>query len=151
MVVGEAPGRNEDKEGKGFIGKEGELLWEELSKYDLIRRYFHVTNCVKCWPSESKTPTPLHIAKCKPWLEEELKKVMPVLTLVFGNTGLQCFKGESGGITKYNAATEWLEEYSTWVCFCLHPSAALRNRDNMILFQAGIKNFADKISILGGL
>jgi DNA polymerase-3 subunit alpha len=150
-IVGEAPGKREDDEGSGFVGKSGELLWGELEKYDLTRRFFHVTNVCKCFPSETKTPTAKHLDICRVWLDEELKKINVKLMLVFGNTGLLYFKNEIGGISKYSGKTEWSERYLSWICYGMHPAAALYNSDNKKSFQEGIKNFVDKINVLGGL
>ena len=150
-IIGEAPGKKEDDDGEGFVGRSGDLTWKELGRHDLIRRYFHVTNCVKCFPSLSKTPSAGHLIACKKWLDEEIKKADIRLALVFGNTGLKYFKGEDGGITKYNGKAEWLEAYSMWAVFCVHPSSVLRNPENKRDFQLGIASFAEKINLLGGL
>lgn len=150
-IIGEAPGRDEDEEGSGFVGRAGKLLWSSLESHELLRRYFHVTNCVKCYPSQTKTPTEHHLNVCKKWINEEINRADIRLALVFGNTGLKYFKGEDGGITKYNAKTEWLENFGFWACWCLHPASILRNPENKKEFQSGIANFAEKIKILGGL
>ena len=150
-IIGEAPGQNEDEQGEGFVGRAGDLVWKELGKHDLIRRFFHVTNCVKCWPNQIKTPTARHLTACRKWLDEELKQADIKLSLVFGNTGLKYFKGEDGGITKYNGKAEWLEDYGMWVCWAIHPASVLRDPKNKVDFQSGIANFAEKINVLGGL
>lgn len=150
-IIGEAPGKNEDDEGRGFVGRAGDLVWKELGRHDLVRRFFHVTNCTKCYPGTIKTPGDRHLAACKRWLDEEIRKADIRLALVFGNTGLKYFEGEDSGITKRNGETEWLEAYSMWVCWCLHPASVLRNPDSKKDFQIGIANFAEKIHLLGGL
>ncbi len=141
----------ENEEGKGFIGKSGDLLWSSLNKHDLSRRMFHVTNCVKCWPSETKTPNSEHIKLCSQWLDDEIKNLKPKLCLALGNIALKYFKNEDGGIMKLCGTTEWIEEKKIWVSWGLHPSAVLRNPKNKELFENGIKNFADKINLLGGV
>ena len=151
MICGEAPGKNENEEGKGFIGKSGELLWKSLGKYNLKRRMFHVTNCIKCWPSETKTPKEQHIKICKQWLNDEIINLKPKLCLALGNIALKYFKNEDNGIMKKCGTTEWIEEKKMWICFGLHPSAVLRNPQNKQLFDNGIKNFVDKINLLGGV
>jgi DNA polymerase-3 subunit alpha len=152
MIVGEAPGKNEDLEGKGFVGKAGEgILWPELGKYGLKRTKFHVTNIVKCYPSETKTPTKIHIQKCMSWLQEEMKAIDCRLILAFGNTAIMAFLGEMGGISKKNGTVEWLDKWKCWVCWCLHPASVTHNPNNREMFQMGIKNFAETLKKLGGI
>lgn len=151
MIVGETPGRRENEEGKGFIGKSGNLLWDSLSSYNLIRRMFHVTNVIKCYPSSTKTPTPENIKKCGIWFDDEIKNLRPKFCLALGNIALKYFKDEDGGIMKLCGTTEWIEDKKMWVCWGLHPSTVLRNPQNKQLFENGIKNFVDKINLLGGI
>ena len=149
-IFGEAPGRNENEDGKGFIGKAGDLLWKEVWKYDLTRRQFHVSNIVKCWPSTTKTPKSEHIATCSKWADAEIKNTSMRLCLALGNVALKYFKNEDGGIMKLCGTTEWIPSKKVWVCWGLHPSAVLRNPENRLLFEEGIKNFVDKIKSSGG-
>jgi len=150
-IIGEAPGGDEDVEGKGFVGRAGDLVWKEFAKYDMVRRFFHVTNCAKCYPGSIKTPNESHLRACSKWLDEELKQAEIKLSLAFGNSSLKYFKGEDGGITKHNGKTEWSEKYGMWICWCIHPAAVLRNPEHKSEFQAGVKNFVEKIETLGGL
>jgi uracil-DNA glycosylase len=71
--------------------------------------------------------------------------------LAFGNTGLKYFSGKDGGITEFNGCTEWSEKENAWICYCIHPASVLRNPNNRILFEEGIKNFSDRIEILGDI
>ena len=152
VLCGEAPGREEDFEGKGFVGVAGrDYLWPELDRYGLKRIKFHVTNVVKCYPSATKTPAKAHIQKCMPWLREEMEIIGCRLMLVFGNTGVRAFLDEDGGILKKNATTEWLDGWKTWACFCVHPAAVAYDPTNKEAFQAGIKNFVETIKNLGGI
>lgn len=152
MITGEAPGKTEDKEGKGFIGDAGEnILWPELGKYGLKRGKFHITNIVKCYPRLTKTPTKVHIQKCMPWLQEEMGAIECRLMLAFGNTAIMAFTGEDGGITKKNGTTEWLDNWQCWICWCLHPASVLYDFSNKEKFSLGIKNFVETLKILGGI
>ena len=147
-IVGEAPGRDEDKKGRGFVGNAGEdILWPELKKYKLYRRMFFVSNIVKCWPSESKTPNKQQINKCSKWIDKELRILSPRLILAFGNTCLYYFKGQDSGIINMNGKTEWSENKKAWICYCVHPASVLHNQDNRKFFEIGIQNFAGKIKI----
>lgn len=148
-VIGEAPGRMEDEEKKGFIGKSGKMIWDELIKYLFQREDFHVSNICKCWPKETQTPNKDEIYTCsRNWLFAELKEIECRLILAFGNTNLQAFTGRTGGIKELSGQTEWIEEVGAWVCWCVHPSLVLRNPADRPLFEKGIKNFVDKVNIL---
>lgn len=149
-IIGEAPGRDEDEKGQGFIGRAGKLLWGELEP-DFRRIQFHVTNVVKCFPGEVRTPGKPHIEACRHWLEEEIKMLNAKVCLVFGNTGLLFFREEQAGITKLSGTTEWNERYGLWVCYSIHPSAALHNPQQKTLLREGIRNFKDKLKLLGGI
>jgi DNA polymerase-3 subunit alpha len=151
VVLLEAPGENEDKEGKGAIGKAGQLLWDELAKYSYNRRFFHVTNACHCWPSRSKTPSHSEIDLCYKWLQQELEQLECRLILACGNIPRYSLTGEKGGITNLSGTTEWVENIRAWVCWCVHPSAVLRNKNaNLEFFQDGIKNFVEKLELLKG-
>jgi DNA polymerase len=149
LIVGEAPGYNEDRDGKGFVGKAGRLLWDDLKGYGLDRSQFHVTNICKCFPSEIKTPQVKHTRKCSQWLEREIEIVEPFLVLAFGNTGLKYFRDQPTGILEASGEVEWSDKHNCWICYCLHPAAILYHRENMPSYTKGIKSFIDKVGYLG--
>lgn len=152
IIYGEAPGREEDEQGRGFIGRAGkDMLWPELKKYDLKREDFYISNICKCYPSISKTPSKEHIKICKNWLKEEIENINPCLILAFGNTAIKAFTGREGGITELSGKTEWSEEFNCWIAWCLHPAAVLHNPNNKTAFENGVKNFSEKIFLLGDL
>ena len=148
-IVGEAPGKQEDKLGYGFAGKSGtDVLWPELKKYDLSREMFHVTNAVKCYPRISTTPNGDQIDNCRKWIDAELDEIGCRLILSFGNTGVKYFTGVQGGITKLNGTTTWSEQTEAWVAWCVHPASILYNPKTKKDFRAGIKNFVKTIGSL---
>jgi len=149
MIIGEAPGKDEDSSGQGFVGRSGsEVLWKELKEHGLGRELFHVTNVVKCWPSETKTPTSKQIKACSKWLTEEIISLKPFLILAIGNTNMKFFLDRDSGIMSKSGTTEWHEEYGCWLCWCIHPASVLYQRENQQMFSDGIKNFAEKIRAL---
>lgn len=145
MIVGEAPGIEENREGVGFIGKSGQILWDELKKYGKDRKEFQVTNIVKCYPSKTKTPQKKHIKTCGEWLKEELNVVESPLILALGNTCIKFFTEDDSGIMNRNGTTTWCEEYKCWICWCIHPASVIYSQDNIGMFSLGIKNFCEKI------
>lgn len=150
MICGEAPGAQENEFGRGFYedAPAGKLLWEELAKYGLHRRMFHVSNVVKCYPSKTKTPKAEHINSCVPWLAEEFANLKPRLVLAFGNTNNKALANRDSGINDLSGTTEWIESITAWVCWCTHPAAVKRNSNNKEYFEKGIKNFAEKFELL---
>jgi DNA polymerase-3 subunit alpha len=152
MIIGEAPGFNEDKDGMGFVGDAGDLLWRVLlEEFSLTRDLFHVTNVCKCYPKITKTPKNKHIKACRHWLEKEIRATKPFIIFAQGNTCLNFFKGEEGGIIKQveENPIEWSNHYNCWICWSVHPALALRNPDKMPLYRAGVENFGEKFALLG--
>jgi DNA polymerase-3 subunit alpha len=142
MIVGEAPGPEEDKQREGFVGRSGDNVWKYLKSKGYTRKLFHVTNIGKCYPSKSRKPNKEQIDICAgTYLWEEIKNVQPKVILAFGNTGLQYFLNQKSGITDMSGRTMWLEKFNAWVVFCIHPAAALHNPDNKMYYEAGMKRF----------
>jgi DNA polymerase III subunit alpha len=151
MIIGQDPGKNEDRLGVGFVGNAGDVLWEELKRYDLTRDMFHVTNTNKCFPSKSKKSSTEQIETCREWLDEEIRFVNPYIILVLGSNAMYFFTGQDKGITQRNATIEWNEGYSCYLSFCLHPSSTLHSPKNKGEFQRGIEFFSKKIELIGGI
>ncbi|MFW9871911.1 MAG: DNA polymerase III subunit alpha [Candidatus Thorarchaeota archaeon] len=146
MIIGEAPGMQEDINKEGFVGDSGKLVWNTLREFGWQRKDFQVSNIVKCYPSRTKTPSKKHIKACSKWLEEELEVVKPGIILAFGNTTIKFFTEEESGIMKKSGTTEWCEKYGCYICWCIHPSAVLRNESNKQLFLEGVSNFCNKLN-----
>lgn len=147
-ILLEAPGKQEHEQERMAVGPAGQLLWEELAKYNYSRRFFHITNACRCWPSTTRTPTHAEINKCYRWLDYELKKIECRLILACGNIPLYALTGKESGITELSGTTKWEENVGVWVCYCIHPSAVLRNESNRGCFENGIKNFMRCVELL---
>ena len=152
MICGEAPGKEEDRQKKPFVGPAGELMWDVLlyNIPEATQRTFHVTNACKCYPKETKTPTKKQLKTCWIWLKEEIDELRPAIILAFGNTGLYTFSGKSAGIEKMNGVTEWSQKAGCLVTYCIHPSAVLRSPSKRDLFEEGIAEFAQSLSEIPG-
>ena len=83
VVIGEAPGANEDRRGVPFIGESGKILRNELRKNGLDQTTY-ITNLVKCRPPNHRTPTAAEIKACRPYLEEELERLAPSYVVTAG-------------------------------------------------------------------
>lgn len=88
-LVGEGPGFYEDREGKPFVGKSGELLDRILAKLDLPRASLYITNAVLCRPPSNRTPTATEAATCRRFLVGQLLAVRPAAILCLGRTAAQ--------------------------------------------------------------
>ncbi len=141
MIVGEAPGYDEDQEGEGFVGASGRLVWKYLNTRKYYRDMFHITNVNKCYPSISKKPSNEQIKTCSPFINREIRRVKPILILAFGNTSLNYFTGKKSGIIAMSGRTIWHEEIGAFVAYSVHPAAMLHNADNEQYYKAGMKNF----------
>ncbi len=85
MFVGEAPGYNEDKEGKPFIGQAGKIFDELLNSINLKREEIFITNILKCRPLQNRNPTQEEIKACSDYLNKQIKIIKPKIICCLGN------------------------------------------------------------------
>lgn len=155
MIIGEAPGKKEDEQGKGFVGDAGDVLWtgrdgvSGLIDYGFERSWFHVTNVCKCWPSKTKTPKRKHINACSAWIKREIEVVKPAVILAFGNTGLKYFRDQESGIMELSGTCEWIDEVNAWVVYGMHPAATLYSPENSEHVNRGLQKFAEVVASIG--
>jgi uracil-DNA glycosylase family protein len=107
MVVGEGPGETEDKLGRPFVGRAGELLEKMLAAIDLAREDVFICNTVKCRPTlddgkrlRNRAPDPLEMKNCRPYLDLQIEIVRPRVILALGAPAAKSFMGEKFSITK---------------------------------------------------
>lgn len=96
MVIGEAPGRNEDRVGRPFIGTAGRILDYALSLAGFNVEDVFVTNVVKCRPPRNRNPLPAEIDACFSYLSAEVQRVDPVAILCLGNVAASVLLGQTG-------------------------------------------------------
>ncbi|MCM8757023.1 MAG: uracil-DNA glycosylase [Candidatus Omnitrophica bacterium] len=89
MLVGEAPGFNEDRKGKPFCGRAGAVLDELLSTINLDRRQVYITNVVKCRPPGNRDPMPEELVACSPYLQEQIELLQPEVIACLGRFSLR--------------------------------------------------------------
>ena len=125
MIVGEAPGASEDKQGRPFVGRAGKLLDELLAEAGLERDQVYITNVVKARPPGNRDPRADEVAHHMPWLETQLALIQPKLVVPLGRHALAHFS-DSAKISEVHG-TEITERGRT--LFPLyHPAAALHNQ-----------------------
>ena len=130
MVIGEGPGADEDKAGRPFVGKAGQLLDKMLDSIGLSRnKNCFIGNMVKCRPPGNRDPSPGEIAACYPYLERQITLLSPQIILCAGRVAAQNLLKTSTGINALRG--EFMEfrigETSIPVLCTFHPSAVLRN------------------------
>ncbi len=147
VLVGEAPGRNEDLEGKPFVGSGGKLLDELLSKAGMSRDGVYITNVVKCRPPNNRKPEADEIETCtKNYLEKQLDILKPLLVCTLGATALEYFTGRSrmgearGRLTRTKHGIALLPTY--------HPAAIFRNPAYRELLQSDLKKIPEILATL---
>jgi DNA polymerase len=109
MFVGEGPGRDEDLQGRPFVGKAGELLDKMISALGLARDQVYIANVVKCRPPDNRTPTPDEARACLGYLRRQIELVRPAVIVTLGATPLRELVGVSEGITRVRGQWQRVE------------------------------------------
>jgi DNA polymerase len=126
MVIGEAPGQNEDETGLPFVGRAGQLLEKILQSVNLdTEKDVYICNINKCRPPNNRVPTNEEIEACKPYLLEQIRLVDPKIILLTGATAVKSLTGDKRGITKIRGT--WMEWEGRLCMPIFHPSYLLRN------------------------
>lgn len=100
MFIGEAPGFHEDRQGEPFVGAAGQLLNRLLSEIETPREDVYINNVVLCRPPGNRDPLPDELEACKPWLDERIELVDPVVIVTLGNWATRYILGQSVSISR---------------------------------------------------
>ena len=124
MLIGEAPGVEEDEQGRPFVGRAGKILDDALKVANLDRKDLFITSVVKCRPPDNRIPTLEERKACNPYLKRQIDIIKPKVICILGNIALQTFfKKASIGKMRGKAM-----EKDGYVYFCAyHPAVALYN------------------------
>ena len=123
LVVGEAPGAQEDASGQPFVGRSGQLLDRLLAEAGLPRDRVSVLNTIKCRPPDNRVPTRAETANCRPWTEAQVAALDPALVLTLG---LSATRWWLGPITLRAVRGQVQQIGGRRVLPTYHPSAAIR-------------------------
>jgi DNA polymerase len=128
MLIGEAPGRDEDLEGKPFVGRAGQLLDRMLAAIGLCERDAHIANIVYWRPPGNRTPTPQEAQVCRPFLERQIELVAPAVIVLLGGAAAKHLFGVADGIMRVRGKWRELEIGSSKAraLATLHPAYLLR-------------------------
>jgi DNA polymerase len=100
MLIGEAPGAEEDRQGKPFVGQSGQLLDRMLATIGLSRRDVYITNLIFWRPPGNRPPTATELAVCQPFLERQIELLSPEVLVFLGGSAARALLGSSEGVTK---------------------------------------------------
>ena len=125
MVVGEAPGFNEDVQGKPFVGAAGKLLDKLLERIGLGRDCVYITNVLKCRPPQNRDPMPNEAEACLPYLRAQYRLVQPKAVLILGRHALERMLPGVGSISRVHGQIFMRGGVAFMPVY--HPAAALHN------------------------
>ena len=146
VFIGEAPGRNEDKQGRPFVGAAGNFLNELLSHIDLKREDVYVSNVVKYRPPANRDPNDLEKESCRVWLNAELLYIKPRIIVTLGRHALTRFIPDANISSSHGQHFEHSTNIPIFAMF--HPAAALYNpnlKEAMFKDMESLKEFLDNI------
>jgi DNA polymerase len=151
MFIGEAPGRDEDKQGLPFVGRAGKLLDKMMAAIHLDRTTAYITNVINWRPPDNRDPSPEEAAMCLPFLRRHIELVNPEVMILLGAVAVRHVMGRSDGIMKTRG--RWLD-YSVNgrmvpVMPTLHPAYLLRQPAHKKLAWRDLQAIEEKILALG--
>jgi uracil-DNA glycosylase len=125
MVIGEAPGADEDEQGLPFVGRAGQLLTKILEAINLSREEVFICNIIKCRPPQNRVPNPIEVESCEPYLMKQIELIKPEFILALGLTAVDTLlkkKHKMGDIRGSIMNYHGIKMLVTY-----HPAALLRN------------------------
>jgi uracil-DNA glycosylase family 4 len=145
MLIGEGPGETEDRLGRPFVGRAGELLDKMMGAIGLAREEIYICNTVKCRPTfddgvrlRNRAPTPDEMRNCRPYLDQQIDIVKPEVILCLGSSSAKSFLGDKFSITKQRGI--WFEgPNGIPLIATFHPAYILRMTGGQDLAQ--VKRF----------
>lgn len=149
VLIGEAPGANEDRHGVPFIGESGQIIRQELKQNGLLGKTY-ITNLVKCRPPNNRTPTAQEIKACRPYLEEELERLAPDYVVTAGVPATKTlFRGKAKINQFHGEIIEPTEKQPYTGMPVFHPAYTLRDPSKL----PGLKDDIARLARLmrGGL
>ncbi len=137
VFVGEAPGYNEDVQGKPFVGRAGQLLNQMLAEVGLKREDVYICNVLKCRPPENRDPLPNEVAACVPYLLTQLSLLQPDILVCLGRHAVSALLGIDSPMRDLRGrVVPW---YWMQVMVTYHPAYYLRNQSQLATGQLDFK------------
>ena len=146
MLIGEAPGANEDHEGLPFVGRAGQLLDKMLSAIDLDRRKVYISNIINYRPPENRRPTEDEIKRYLPFISKHIEIIKPKILILLGSTAMNALISSEKVISKMRG--KWIEKQfgncSTSVIITFHPAFLMRQPAQKKMAWIDLKMIRDK-------
>jgi DNA polymerase len=125
MFIGEGPGADEDRTGRPFVGKAGQLLTRMIAAMGLEREQVYIANVVKCRPPGNRAPTLEETQACTPFLRRQIELVRPALIVALGGTAARCLLGGPGSVGRLRGSYHAFHDTPVLVTY--HPAYLLRS------------------------
>ncbi len=127
MFIGEGPGQDEDKEGRPFVGRAGQLLDKIFLASEIPRPDTYITNVIKCRPPGNRLPKPDEVNVCQNYLEAQIRLLQPKIIVCLGALATQTVIEKNARITRTRG--RWFSRHGIRMMATFHPAALLRNED----------------------
>jgi uracil-DNA glycosylase family 4 len=148
MFVGEAPGRDEDAQGRPFIGRAGKLLRKIIAAMKFREEDVYITNVVKCRPPENRTPHRDEVSACSPFLVRQIELIRPRVIVTLGKSPTEFFSPSRLGMTALRG--KFVEYRGIPIMPTFHPSYLIRNEGNRELKRMVWEDMKLVMALLGG-
>lgn len=142
IFVGEAPGRNEDKDGEPFVGIAGKKLSIALDEAGISRESIYITNVVKCRPPKNRVPNTDERNTCQEYLKQEISIIKPKIICILGNTAFSSILGGSE-ITKFRGKI--VRKNNQLYFLTIHPAATIYNQELIDVLKKDIIKLFENI------
>lgn len=147
MLIGEAPGKNEDEEGRPFVGNAGKILNNALEKNGIDRKSVYITNVVKCHPPKNRAPYEDEIKKCSHYLQKQIELINPEIIATLGNfstkTIFRFFGFKEEAISKLHGKIFVSPLHNIKIFPTFHPAACIYNPFLLDKFEKDIEKLAE--------
>jgi len=127
LIIGEAPGANEDKQGEPFVGRAGMLLNAMLNAIGLKRSDIYIANILKCRPPQNRDPLPHEIESCTSYLQQQISLIQPKLIVAVGRIAAQYLLNTKDSMGKLRGNVYHYGEQSIPLLVTYHPAYLLRS------------------------
>ncbi len=144
MIVGEAPGKNEDLQGEPFVGAAGRYLNELLAFAGLKREDIFIANVLKCRPPGNRDPHPDEIELCTPYLREQTRTIDPEFIVTLGNFSTKFILKTDRGITGLHGRLQQAGKFKVFPIF--HPAAAIYDRSKREIMEADFRTLGELLA-----
>lgn len=127
MIIGEAPGFNEDQQGEPFVGRAGQLLTAMIKAIGYQREEVYIANILKCRPPENRDPTAEEVATCTPFLNQQIAMIKPRLLLAVGRVAAHYLLHSKSSLESLRGQIHTVGEERTPLIVTYHPAYLLRS------------------------